>query len=94
VKDIFGLKVTHDGRIAEVRARLLESLTEPEEDRPAGERKSAVQPSRPDAKPAAQGRSRGAAKTKSGSGGKGKASPAAKSSRKRSTGRRPRGTAG
>jgi [protein-PII] uridylyltransferase len=94
VKDIFGLKVTHDGRIAEVRTRLLEALTEPEEDRPAGERKSAVQPSKPDEKPDAQGRSRVAAKTKSGSGGKGKASPAAKSSRKRSAGRRPRGTAG
>ncbi|MGE0651599.1 MAG: [protein-PII] uridylyltransferase [Alphaproteobacteria bacterium] len=99
VKDIFGLKITHDGRIAELRARLLEALVEPEE-----EKKAAAASPKPEAKPAAKARSEArapsgadgkkTAKSKSRSRGKGKGPRAAGSRRKTGTERRPRGTVG
>jgi [protein-PII] uridylyltransferase len=99
VKDIFGLKITHDGRIAELRARLLEALIEPEE-----ERKAAASPSGPAPKPAVKVKAEArapsgadrkkAAKSKSKGRSKAKGPRAAGSRRKGGAERRPRGTAG
>jgi len=45
VKDIFGLKITHEGRLDAIRARLLEAVKEPEEEA-APEKAAAVKPAK------------------------------------------------